>query len=64
MVNINLKVKTRLANGYSKPDRFTNNRIIDLVNVLNIYQNCMDKFESIQLIDGSNCLYKKKVFNK
>jgi hypothetical protein len=49
-------VKVRLGSGLKEPEVYSDQRVTDLVNVLNTYDNYIETFESIELIDGSNCL--------
>lgn len=50
------KVQGRLSNGFNKPEYYSNERVFNLVTVLNEYDNYIDTFESIELENNSNCL--------
>jgi hypothetical protein len=60
LCNLNLKVHNRLAHNYQKPEEFIDERITNLVNVLNVYDNYIDSFESIEVPDDLNCLDRNK----
>lgn len=52
------KVPRRLHYGLERPEYYSNERVSNLVEVLNTYDNYIDTFESIELCDESNCLDK------
>jgi len=50
------KVPLRLGWGLQSPKLYSDDRVSRLVDVLNVYDNYIDTFESIELSDDSNCL--------
>jgi hypothetical protein len=58
--NLYLKVQGRLLHSYDKPENYMDSRITDLVNQLNIYDNYIETFDSIEIGEGDNCLDKNK----
>jgi hypothetical protein len=54
------KVPQRLNHGLMRPESYTSDRVNNLVNVLNTYDNYIDTFESIELSDDDNCLDENK----
>lgn len=49
-------VKYRLEEGFRRPEHYSDLRVSNLVNILNVYDNYIDTFESIELESDSNCL--------
>jgi hypothetical protein len=60
ITNLSLKVENRLAHSYQKPEQFMDGHITNLVNVLNVYDNYIESFESIEVADDLNCLDRHK----
>lgn len=56
LAGLNVKLQSRLLHNYSKPEDYMNTRITDLVNVLNVYDNYIEDFDSIEVSDELNCL--------
>jgi hypothetical protein len=54
------KIPRRLDFGLMDPDSYSSDRVNNLVNVLNTYDNYIDTFESIEITDYDNCLDKSK----
>lgn len=51
-------IKNRLKYGLNKSENYSDQRVTNLVSVLNTYDNFIDSFDSIELDHNSNCLDK------
>lgn len=51
LLNVNLNVHSRLLHNDNEPESNMNDRIIDLVNVLNVYNYSIENFDSIEIPD-------------
>lgn len=53
-------IPVKLDSGLVKPEIYSDQRVTDLVNTLNVYGNYVDRFDSIDVNDDDNCFDKNK----